>query len=197
MLLAAVPLALTIGAPVSTQLIYAFGWRGMFLALTVISAVWIPLWLIFFRDDPAQSRFVSRWVLRRNRLQRQLNLTRNTPFSFPYLLFRRAHPVIAASLIEPFCAAVRRVPRTGGRDGCICRIRRFTNIDGDLRQACALNLIPALHPISIALRRHRRKCMRAQSHSTVTQSTHALAGANAPAFRTKDNNDEERHGRAI
>jgi MFS transporter, ACS family, hexuronate transporter len=51
---------LTIGAPVSTQLIYAFGWRGMFFALTVISAVWIPLWLIFFRDDPAQSRFVSR-----------------------------------------------------------------------------------------------------------------------------------------
>ena len=57
--LVAVPLALTIGAPVSTQLIYAFGWRGMFFALTVISAVWIPLWLIFFRDDPAQSRFVS------------------------------------------------------------------------------------------------------------------------------------------
>ena len=60
MLLAAVPLALTIGAPVSTQSIYAFGWWGMFFALTVISAIWIPLWLIFFRDDPAQSRFVSR-----------------------------------------------------------------------------------------------------------------------------------------
>ena len=33
--LVAVPLALAIGAPVSTQLIYAFGWRGMFFALTV------------------------------------------------------------------------------------------------------------------------------------------------------------------
>jgi MFS transporter, ACS family, hexuronate transporter len=40
-------------------LIYAFGWRGMFFALTVLSAIWIPLWLIFFRNDPAQSRFVS------------------------------------------------------------------------------------------------------------------------------------------
>jgi predicted MFS family arabinose efflux permease len=63
MLLAAVPLALTIGAPVSTQLIYAFGWRGMFFALTVISAVWIPLWLIFFRDDPARdSSAAGKWV---------------------------------------------------------------------------------------------------------------------------------------
>jgi MFS transporter, ACS family, aldohexuronate transporter len=57
--LVAVPIALAIGAPVSTQLIYALGWRGMFFALTIISAIWIPLWLIFFRDDPAQSRFVS------------------------------------------------------------------------------------------------------------------------------------------
>lgn len=57
--LVAVPLALTIGAPVSTQLIYAFGWRGMFFALTLLSAIWIPLWLIFFRNDPAQSGFVS------------------------------------------------------------------------------------------------------------------------------------------
>ena len=31
----------------------------MFFALTIISAIWIPLWLIFFRDDPAQSQFVS------------------------------------------------------------------------------------------------------------------------------------------
>ncbi len=57
--LVAVPLALAIGAPVATQLIYAFGWRGMFFALTVLSAVWIPLWLIFFRNDPAQSAYVS------------------------------------------------------------------------------------------------------------------------------------------
>ena len=28
-------------------------------ALTVISGIWIPLWLIFFRNEPAQSGFVS------------------------------------------------------------------------------------------------------------------------------------------
>nr|WP_294519633.1 MFS transporter [uncultured Rhodopila sp.] len=57
--LVAVPIALAVGAPVSTQLIHAFGWRGMFFALTVISGIWVPLWLIFFRNDPAQSSFVS------------------------------------------------------------------------------------------------------------------------------------------
>jgi nitrate/nitrite transporter NarK len=40
-------------------LIHAFGWRGMFFALTVISGVWVPLWLIFFRNNPAQSSFVG------------------------------------------------------------------------------------------------------------------------------------------
>jgi len=57
--LVAVPLALAIGAPVVTQLIAAFGWRGMFFALTVISGLWVPLWLIFFRNDPEQSSFVG------------------------------------------------------------------------------------------------------------------------------------------
>jgi MFS transporter, ACS family, hexuronate transporter len=57
--LVAVPLALAIGAPVATQLILMFGWRGMFFALTALSGIWVPLWLIFFRNDPEQSSFVS------------------------------------------------------------------------------------------------------------------------------------------
>ena len=57
--LVAVPLALAIGAPVVTQLIHAFGWRGMFFALTALSGIWVPLWLIFFRNDPEQSSFVG------------------------------------------------------------------------------------------------------------------------------------------
>ncbi len=57
--LVAVPLALAIGAPVATQLMLAFGWRGMFFALTVLSGIWVPLWLIFFRNDPEQSAFVG------------------------------------------------------------------------------------------------------------------------------------------
>jgi MFS family permease len=57
--LVAVPLALAIGAPVATELILAFGWRGMFFTLTGLSAIWVPLWLILFRNDPEQSSFVN------------------------------------------------------------------------------------------------------------------------------------------
>ena len=57
--LVAVPLALAIGGPIVTQLLGWFDWRGMFLFLFALSIVWVPLWLWFFRDDPAQSRFVN------------------------------------------------------------------------------------------------------------------------------------------
>jgi ACS family hexuronate transporter-like MFS transporter len=57
--LVAVPLALAIGGPIVTQLLGWFGWRGMFLFLFAPSIVWVPLWLWFFRDDPARSRFVN------------------------------------------------------------------------------------------------------------------------------------------
>jgi MFS transporter, ACS family, hexuronate transporter len=57
--LVAVPIALAIGAPVATQLIHAFGWRGMFFALTVLSGIWVPAWLLLYRNAPAQSQFVT------------------------------------------------------------------------------------------------------------------------------------------
>ena len=31
----------------------------MFFALTALSGIWVPAWLIFFRNEPAQSRFVG------------------------------------------------------------------------------------------------------------------------------------------
>lgn len=57
--LVAVPLALAIGGPIVTQLLGGFGWRETFLILFALSIVWVPLWLWFFRDDPARSRFVN------------------------------------------------------------------------------------------------------------------------------------------
>jgi MFS family permease len=58
--LVAVPLALAVGAPVVTQLIIHLGWRGMFLVLMVLGALWLPLWWIFFRDFPEDSRHVDK-----------------------------------------------------------------------------------------------------------------------------------------
>lgn len=58
--LVAVPLALAIGAPVVTQLILHLGWRGMFIVLMVLGALWLPLWWKFFRDFPEESGHVDK-----------------------------------------------------------------------------------------------------------------------------------------
>jgi len=50
----AVPIALAIGAPISTALIGTVGWRGMFLLLAIASLLWLPLWWWLFRDSPRE-----------------------------------------------------------------------------------------------------------------------------------------------
>jgi MFS transporter, ACS family, hexuronate transporter len=57
--LLSVPLALAIGGPVITHLLGWLDWRGTFLVLFGLSAVWIPLWLMLHRDDPASTRLVN------------------------------------------------------------------------------------------------------------------------------------------
>lgn len=46
--------SLLIGGPVSTQLIAHLGWRGMFIVLAAAGFVWVGLWLILFKDGPAE-----------------------------------------------------------------------------------------------------------------------------------------------
>lgn len=57
--LVAVPIALAIGAPIVTQLILFFNWRGMFFILAGAGLIWLPLWWYFFRDFPQASRHVN------------------------------------------------------------------------------------------------------------------------------------------
>lgn len=57
--LVAVPVALACGGPIVTQLLAALDWRGTFAVLFVVSLLWVPLWYVLFRDDPAQSRHVN------------------------------------------------------------------------------------------------------------------------------------------
>ncbi|WP_020698523.1 MFS transporter [Reyranella massiliensis] len=61
--LLAVPLALAVGGPVVTQLLDWLDWRLTFLLLFALSIAWVPLWYFFFRDDPADSRFVDKTEL--------------------------------------------------------------------------------------------------------------------------------------
>lgn len=57
--LVAVPLALAIGAPLVTELILHVSWRGMFIVLMALGILWLPLWWIWFRDLPENSRHVN------------------------------------------------------------------------------------------------------------------------------------------
>lgn len=57
--LVAVPVALAVGGPVVTQLLAFLDWRAAFGVLFLLSVLWVPLWLVLFRDDPAKSRFVN------------------------------------------------------------------------------------------------------------------------------------------
>lgn len=52
-----VPAALAIGSVVVTQLIMHFNWQWMFIILGILSLIWVPIWLVFFRNKPEQSRY--------------------------------------------------------------------------------------------------------------------------------------------
>lgn len=65
--LVSVPLALAIGGPIVTQLLAVLDWRWTFGVLFLISVAWVPLWVLLFRNDPAQSRHVNAEELARIR----------------------------------------------------------------------------------------------------------------------------------
>ncbi|OGT36668.1 MAG: MFS transporter [Gammaproteobacteria bacterium RIFCSPHIGHO2_12_FULL_38_14] len=57
--LMAVPVGLAIGAPLVSELIIQFTWRGMFFVLTGLTFIWLPFWWFLFRDLPEMSKHVS------------------------------------------------------------------------------------------------------------------------------------------
>ena len=54
------PLALALGGPIVSQLILYFSWRGAYFFLAILAFIWIPLWLAFFKDNPADSPHVNK-----------------------------------------------------------------------------------------------------------------------------------------
>jgi Sugar phosphate permease len=78
--LIAVPIGLAIGAPLISQLILYFSWRGMFFILGGISLVWIPFWLIFFSNKPQDSHFVNQSELNNITDNKQTTLSTDEVF---------------------------------------------------------------------------------------------------------------------
>ncbi|WP_310619744.1 MFS transporter [Flexibacterium corallicola] len=55
----AVPFSMAIGSPLNALLVEYLGWRAQFLVLMALSALWIPLWLYYFTDNPKNSKFMK------------------------------------------------------------------------------------------------------------------------------------------
>ena len=58
--LAAVPFASVVGAPLTTHLLANYGWQFMFIFLGSVGVVWSLLWLLLFRNQPQQSKLISK-----------------------------------------------------------------------------------------------------------------------------------------
>lgn len=57
--LLAVPISLAFGGVITSHLIGAVGWRGTFFVLGGLCLIWLPFWLFFFRNKPADSPYIS------------------------------------------------------------------------------------------------------------------------------------------
>ncbi len=57
--LVAIPLSSVVGAPVCSYLVADFGWRTMFMAISVVGILWAFVWYALFTDKPENSRFVG------------------------------------------------------------------------------------------------------------------------------------------
>jgi len=57
--LVAIPLSSVLGAPITSYLVADFGWRFMFMVMSVIGIVWAFVWYFLFRDKPEQSPYVN------------------------------------------------------------------------------------------------------------------------------------------
>lgn len=87
--LAAVPFASVLGAPFISYLIIAFGWRMMFIILGALGLVWSIVWYLIFRDNPADSRYVTKNELAF--IEQDHVLLKSAPkTSWRFILFNRA-----------------------------------------------------------------------------------------------------------
>ena len=58
-IIAANPFSSVIGAPLCSFLIIRYNWRVMFYILGVAGIVWGIIWLLVYRNDPAQAKYTT------------------------------------------------------------------------------------------------------------------------------------------
>lgn len=93
--LVAIPLSSVLGSPITSYLVADFGWRTMFVAMSLLGIIWAFVWYILFRDKPEDSPRVNKLELELIQKAHSENANKNgTPIDWRYIL---THPAILAN----------------------------------------------------------------------------------------------------
>lgn len=92
--LVAIPLSSVIGAPITAYLVADFGWRIMFMAITVVGIIWAIVWYIFFRDNPQDCKYVSESEIKWIGNDKQIQKEKTSTIDWRFLL---THPALIAN----------------------------------------------------------------------------------------------------
>jgi sugar phosphate permease len=90
--LAAVPFASVIGAPLSTHLVYYYGWQFMFVMLGALGIIWALIWLVVFRNKPEQFKLITASELSHIQVRPQtvVELAQEHNSSWKFILFNHS-----------------------------------------------------------------------------------------------------------
>ena len=97
--LVAIPLSSVVGAPLTSYLVSDYGWRTMFMAISLVGMIWAALWFILFRDKPEQSRFVGEAERELIVNSRPKRLATDQKIDWRFIL---THPALVANNIAYF-----------------------------------------------------------------------------------------------
>jgi len=98
--LVAIPLSSVVGSPITSYLVADFGWRTMFIAISILGILWAIVWYFLFREHPKDSTYVS---ASENKLieEGKMDLSRKgaEPINWRFIL---THPALIANNIAYF-----------------------------------------------------------------------------------------------
>lgn len=97
--LVAIPLSSVVGAPLTSYLVADFGWRTMFVIISVTGIVWAFVWYFLFRDKPQDCPFVKE---EEKKLLAEHNKEYNEEESEINWRFILTHPALIANNIAYF-----------------------------------------------------------------------------------------------
>lgn len=98
--LVAIPLSSVVGAPLTAYLVSDFGWRMMFVLISIVGFIWAILWYIVFRDKPQNSAYVNKEELKLIRSKEALQFEQESAsIDWRYIL---THPALVANNIAYF-----------------------------------------------------------------------------------------------